>query len=243
MRSPEPVRPVPDAIRARRAVREFDGRTLDEGVLAAILEDAHLAPSGYNLQPTKFVLVRGDGRRALARAACDQRQVAEAPVTVVIAADTRPDLAQAEQVLAMDLGAGAIDEEKRRSSARTIALAFQRGPLGLLGPVKGLVGAGLSYSRPTPRIPAYRPREWAIAQSMLAASHLLLSATARGVASCPMQGFDERRVKRLLGIPRRFVVPVIVALGHQRPDQSPPARRTRLPSAEVVFEGYWKENH
>ena len=233
---------VSEAIRARRAERNFGPAELESEVLRAILDDARRAPSGHNLQPTQFVVVRGEQRAALARAALDQRQVAEAPVTVVIVADPRPDRSHGERVLAMDREAGAIDDAYRDSIARIVALTFRRGPLGLLGLAKGVLTACGTYLRPIPRFPAFSPREWAIKQALLAAGHLLLSATAHGVASCPMEGFDERRVRRLVGVPRSWPVPLIIPLGYpqdeDRDDTAP--SRTRLPLDDLVHEGTWR---
>jgi nitroreductase len=46
----------------------------------------------------------------------------------------------------------------------------------------------------------------------------MLAAAARGVDSCPMEGFNARKVAKILQLPRGTVIPIIVALGIRRID-------------------------
>ena len=81
---------VLDVIIARRSVRKFRKDPVPEAALARILEAARLAPSGKNLQPWKFIVVRdSETRKKLAAASANQTFLASAPV--VIAACGFPD--------------------------------------------------------------------------------------------------------------------------------------------------------
>lgn len=72
---------------ARRSVRRFKDRAVDDATLKRILETASRAPSAGNLQAYEIVVVRDAARRAaLARAALGQQQVAQAPVVLVFLA-------------------------------------------------------------------------------------------------------------------------------------------------------------
>ncbi|KAL7532085.1 hypothetical protein ACHAXR_004423 [Thalassiosira sp. AJA248-18] len=56
---------------------------------------------------------------------------------------------------------------------------------------------------------------------MLVAMTYMLACTSRGLASCPMEGFDAGGVRKVLGIPRgRSGIPLIVSTGmpYQRND-------------------------
>ena len=44
-------------VRSRRATRRFKRDPIPDGLLARVLDTARWAPSGYNLQPTHFVVV------------------------------------------------------------------------------------------------------------------------------------------------------------------------------------------
>ena len=52
---------VLDAILARRSVREYTGRKIENEKLGAILEAGRWGPSGMNNQPWKFIVVREKG--------------------------------------------------------------------------------------------------------------------------------------------------------------------------------------
>lgn len=47
---------------------------------------------------------------------------------------------------------------------------------------------------------------WATKSTALAAQNLMLALRAHGYDSCPMEGFDEHRVKKLLNLPGKGLV-------------------------------------
>ncbi|MGC1294207.1 MAG: nitroreductase family protein, partial [Alloacidobacterium sp.] len=57
------------AITQRRATSSFDGSPLPEEDLRKILEAGLQAPSGYNMQPWRFVVVRSGEQKRRLRAA------------------------------------------------------------------------------------------------------------------------------------------------------------------------------
>jgi nitroreductase len=71
------------AIRARRSIRNFLDKSVEEEKLLAVLEAGRLAPSAKNMQDWKFIVVRDPGiRKRLAEAAKNQGFVGEAPVVI-----------------------------------------------------------------------------------------------------------------------------------------------------------------
>ena len=79
------------AVRARRSIRKFLDKPVEEEKLLAVLEAGQLAPSAKNMQDWKFIVVRDFAtRQKLAEAARDQQFVGQAPV--VIAACGTSDL-------------------------------------------------------------------------------------------------------------------------------------------------------
>ena len=72
-----------EAIMARRSIRIYQDRLIEEEKLNRILEAGRLAPSARNLQDWKFIVVRDKERRlSLSEAAKDQPSVAQAPVVI-----------------------------------------------------------------------------------------------------------------------------------------------------------------
>jgi nitroreductase len=78
-----------EAIETRRAVKHFDpDHRMTEEEIARLIELAKLAPSSFNMQNYRFVLVRDPELRKEIRAvAWNQAQVTEASLLVILCAD------------------------------------------------------------------------------------------------------------------------------------------------------------
>lgn len=75
---------VMEAIRARRSIRAFQDRDVEDEKLRRVLEAGRLAPSARNVQEWKFLVVKDPAvRKRLAQAAKGQMFVADAPVVIV----------------------------------------------------------------------------------------------------------------------------------------------------------------
>ncbi len=80
---------VIDAIKARKSVRNYLNKAVEEEKLIAILEAGRLAPSASNRQEWRFVIVRDlETKRRLAEIANGQTFIGEAPVVIVACAET-----------------------------------------------------------------------------------------------------------------------------------------------------------
>lgn len=78
-----------EAIRGRRSVRSYRRDEVPEQDLKEILKAAICAPSAGNLQSWEFVVIREDsGKAALAEAAYGQDFIVEAPIVIVVCANT-----------------------------------------------------------------------------------------------------------------------------------------------------------
>ena len=71
-------------IKERRSVRRYKPDPIPEEVFLRVLDAARFSPSGKNLQPWKFILVRDNKvKKSLAEASFDQSFIAGAPIVVV----------------------------------------------------------------------------------------------------------------------------------------------------------------
>lgn len=68
----------------------------------------------------------------------------------------------------------------------------------------------------------------------LAAQTFMLSIAAEGFHSCPMEGFDERRVKKALKLPYKAEINMIISVGLAT-DEGIWGPRLRVPFDDVVF--------
>ena len=62
-------------------------------------------------------------------------------------------------------------------------------------------------------------KTWSVKSAALAAQNLMLALRASGFDSCPLEGFDSRRVKKTLGLPHRAVVVMAIAAGKRDPER------------------------
>jgi nitroreductase len=222
----------------RRAVRDFAATPVADDDVRAILAEAMLAPSSGNLQPYQLHWVREPGLRARVAAACNgQRAAASAPVLLVVSAAPTAarrtldaQLAHIDSAPGLDAGARTYYRGKLGGFRRFLALSS----IALWSPIHALV----ALFAPTLTLLPMGPvglRHWAARSAIYAAQTLLLAARARGLDACPMEGFSARQVARLLRLPRGHVVPIVIAVGHRRPDARIEAR-WRRPYADAVVE-------
>ena len=81
-------KPLSEVIEQRRDTPSFDGKPIPDADLKKILEAGLNMPSGFNLQPWRFVVVRTPELRRKLRAACfNQANVEEASVVIVACGD------------------------------------------------------------------------------------------------------------------------------------------------------------
>lgn len=82
---------VAQAIEARRAVKHYDpNHRMTDAEIGKLMELARLAPTAFNIQNWRFVLVRDPELRKQIRAvAWDQAQVTDASLLIVLCADLK----------------------------------------------------------------------------------------------------------------------------------------------------------
>ncbi len=175
---------VPDAAARRRSIRAFAPEPIPHADLEAIFDVVRRAPSAFNAQPWRFVVVESpEIKEALVAAANNQRQVRSAPATIVLYTDMTDTLAHLE-----DTQHPGMPAEQRAKQAAGIRTTF---------------GAQSEAER----------EAWAYAQGHIALGYLVLAAEALGYQTSSMAGFDAEAVKKLLGLPPHVRVPALVAIG------------------------------
>ena len=94
-------------------------------------------------------------------------------------------------------------------------LAYSNGPIGLMGLFKRVYFAVTGLAKPTPREPKSFAdiRVWVHKSAALAAENFMLAIRAKGFDTCPMEGHDSKRVKRILGLGCGAEVCMVVSVG------------------------------
>lgn len=196
-------------IAERRATPSFDGTPVPDADLKKIIEAGLQAPSGYNMQPWRFVVVRGEEQKKRLRAASfNQPKVEEASVVIVACGDAdgwrKGDL---EEML--QLGRDAGMPENYAEQART---------------------AIPNYLANHPNLTA-----WLYKQVMIAFTSMMLMAEVLGYDTAPMEGFEEAKVREALKLPLSYNVVALLALGHLSGDDK--FNGGRFSMGHTVFDG------
>lgn len=176
------------AIAGRRATPSFDGMPISISDLRRILDAGLHAPSGYNMQPWRFVVVRDpEQKRRLRGASYNQAKVEEASVMIVACGD------------ADGWRNGDLDEMLR------------------LGREGGMPEHYAEQAKETiPNYLSNHPNMsmWLNRQVMIAFTHMMLMAEVLGYDTAPMEGFEQEKVREVLKLPLSYQVVALLGIGH-----------------------------
>ena len=216
-------KPLSLAIQERRATPSFEDVPIHTADLEKIIRAGLEAPSGYNLQPWRFVVVRDrEQRKKLCQAAFGQPKVEEASVVIVACGDPQGwkdgDL---EEMLRIGAEHGFTDPAGQERTRRAVT--------GFLGSAPGKAGG----AEPTWDL-------WANRHTMIALTTMMWAAETLGYDTAPMEGFMEDQVKALLKIPARVRVVALLAIGRLKGADKPYAGR--FTPARTVFAEEWGES-
>ena len=233
---PRPWANFQAANRFRRAIRHFDATPVAEGDVQALLAEAAFAPSSGNLQPYQLHWVRDPALKAGMALACHgQKAAASAPELVVVVASPALGKQTAIAQLAYVETSSALEANSKAYYRKQID-KFQKilgvGSSALWSPLLFLA----ALVRPSLSLLPIGPvgsRHWAARNAIFAAQTLMLGAAAKGIDSCPMEGFSASKVAQLLGLPRGTVIPLVIALGYRAKDARM-EERWRRPMADIV---------
>jgi nitroreductase len=200
---------VADSIRARRSMKSFKSDPIPEATLQELLSLMQDAPSSWNFQPTRVVMIRSMAQKeALAAAAWGQKQILEAPVTFVFAVSIRGWEKNMSEILKSGVSSGAWPQ-KFADWIGENAPGFQKG----LGD---------------------KEREYAIKDAIIMATTLALAAQSKGYSNCYINGWDEAKVKEIIGVEGDKDIAIALLLPIGLPS-SQPKHPGRLPSAKTIF--------
>lgn len=203
-----------EAIEARRSVRKFSPDDVSEEMIDQMLEAARLAPSGGNVQPWRFLVVRdSDTKRKLRDICMEQRFIEDVPVVIICFGDLSRYSPEAAT--------------RRRQS-------FEDS--GILATLSGRFAdpefRARMQSAPTPSREQLLPGM--IANTYIAIEHLVIMAAALGLATCWVGGFDRAGISQLFALDDTLVPVAVLPVGY--PDGKLPPPRPRLSLEEILVE-------
>jgi nitroreductase len=192
------------AIEERRATPNFDSSPIPQEDIAAIVRAGLEAPSGYNLQSWRFVVVQNpEQKKKLREAAFNQPKVEEASAVIVACGDPKGwqdgDL---DEMLRLAGEHGYGNKETHEVIRKNVT-----GALG--SPAGDVMGVGPDWG------------VWVNRHVMIAFTTMMWMAEVLGYDTAPMEGFIESKVRAALGIPERVRVVALLAVGHRKGNDKP----------------------
>jgi len=233
---------VSEAIAYRRSVRRYDpNQQLNTTDVQNCIREATLAPTSSNLQLWEFYHITSpDTLKALSKA-CFGQSAASSALQLVIPI-VRKDLWKKRAAANLDFLSGQFDAQETRNAKqeqRTLKYYNKLVPtlyrefFGIFSFARKIVAFFIGLSRPMYReVSRSDLRVIGHKSTALAAENFMISMAAKRMDTCPMEGFDSNRVKKILGLPKSAEISMIIGCGY-RDNNGIYGARFRVPFEEV----------
>ena len=237
---------VSEAIAYRRSCRVYKDEPIDTNKVKQGIENAVLAPTSSNLQLWEFYhVVDKELIKKLDYECFKQNAAKTAQQLVVVVA--RKDIWRKRSKANIDFLNNAFDKpdlEDRHVKRKKMAMNYYQKVmpityfdfLGIFGMLKYLVFQLIGLFRPFYRQASFIDMRIVAHNSAgLAAQNFMISMAAIGYDTCPMEGTDTRRIKRLLDLPPGAEINMVIGCGIRKPT-GVYGDRFRIPFQDVYKE-------
>ncbi len=185
-------------VKERYATKSFDGRTIPEDKLNELLEMIRLAPSSFNIQPWKIIVIKDQAiKDKLLPASWNQTQVSNCSHLLILCANT--------DILG---NINLIEKELIKSGANPES-------------IKGYIQMMKDFEK---GLNEQQKLEWAQKQVYIALSNALNGAKSLGFDSCPMEGFQPEEYSKILQLPKNLAPTALCPIGYASDKPKPKFR-------------------
>lgn len=224
-------------VEGRRSVRIFNDSEVYENDMLECLRLALLSANSSNLQPWEFYWVRDEEKKNKLIDYCLGQPAAKTAKELVVCV-ARPDNWKINRDLMLKDLVNKNNELPKSVTTyynKIVPLAYGQGFMGIKGLIKRVSIFFLGLLKPIPREPkSYNDMKiWAHKSTALACQTLMLSLRAFGYDSCPMEGIDSKRIKKLLNLPRKAQISMVISAG-KRAENGIYGKRYRLNSKNTI---------
>lgn len=234
---------VSEAINYRRSVRVYDSeQPIDTAIVKKCIEQATLAPNSSNMQLWEFYHITSrEVIDKIVPLCFDQNaaKTAQQLVVVTVRKDLWPKRAKANldylnKVFPPKPKAEQSNREKfAKKYYQKLIPTVYKDFFGLFGILKYVITLVMGIFKPIYReVRSKDMRVVAHKSTALAAQTFMLSMAAEGYDTCPMEGSDTWRVKKVLGLPYGAEINMIISCGIRKPE-GVYGQRFRVPFEEV----------
>lgn len=229
----------------RRSVRVFDKeKPIDTEKVKHCLELATLAPNSSNMQLWEFYQITNPELMAKISKAClDQTATATASEIVVFV--TRQDMYKKRAKFVLDFEKGNIrrnsPQERQDKRIRDRELYYGKLMpfiyarfLGILGFLRMILANTISLFHPMVLEVSECDMRVVVHKSCaLAAQTFMIAMANEGYDTCPLEGFDSRRIKKILKLPHGAEINMVIPCGIRKRNKGIWGERGRVPFNEV----------
>lgn len=232
-----------EIVNQRRSVRVYDAdASFDHAAVKRSLERAVLSPNSSNMQLWEFYRIKTHEMLHEMTPVCMGQNAAKTARELVVFV-ARPDLWRKRQKALVAEMKNVYGDRKDKQARRAfhyyqnlIPKYYFNDVFGVWGFLKKMLFFFIGLRRPMVRHGNGTDVRISVHKSAaLAAQTFMLSMKAEGYDTCPMEGMDSIRVKRLLKLPRRAEVVMVIGCGPGN-EKGVYSDRFRIPDEEVIFE-------
>ncbi|RXT07154.1 nitroreductase family protein [Ammoniphilus sp. CFH 90114] len=199
---------IPNILTSRKSIQKFQGGIrLSEELLAELIRLATYAPSTWNLQHWRFMVIQNqDRKKRLFPIVYDQQQIIDCSVAFLVLGDTQAHT-KAEKIVNQAFRQGHCTAQMKEEQIKAIQEAY--------------LEAG----------PEFRKEE-AIRNASLAAMQLMLACRDKGLDTSILR-FKTEEIRQELNIPSRYIPVMCICVGYAARAPKP---SLRLPIEEIMIE-------
>ncbi|RXT03621.1 nitroreductase family protein [Ammoniphilus sp. CFH 90114] len=203
-------REIHKVMKERSSVRKYKrGEKIPPEILKDIIELAGSAPSSWNLQHWKFLIIEDqDIKDKLLPIAYGQQQVSDCSALIIVLGDIQAN-ENADRIYEDAVKVGYMTNEARQKLVENINGAYHN-----------VHNFGLFE---------------AIRNASLAAMQLMLAAKSYGLDSVPMGGFNADALRQELRIPDRYTINMMIPIGYA---EAPAHQTPRFPVEEIMIRSF-----
>ena len=227
----------------RRSVRRYSATPIDSEKVKQCLMQATLAPNSSNMQLWEFYHVTDPDKLKQLTAACLNQQAAATAQQIVVFV-TRQDLyrqraAKMSELETLNVQQNSPKEKQEKRMKRWklyygIVMPFLYSRfLGIFGFFRKIMVIIIGLFRPiTYQVSENDMRVVVHKTCALAAQTFMLAMANQGYDTCPLEGFDSTRVKRILKLPLGAEINMVIPCGI-RDEGGIWGNRMRVPFDEI----------
>ncbi|WP_339176708.1 nitroreductase family protein [Paenibacillus sp. FSL H8-0317] len=198
-----------EVLHGRRTIKKYDPNyKISREEITEMLEDAALAPSAFNLQPWRFVVIDSNkGKEDLLEIApFNFSQINTSSAVIAVFGDLN-FVDSAEEIYKETADLGYITQEIKDKMLAMVVPMYNQFSMD-------------------------KKRESVLLDGGLVSMQFMLTAHAHGYATNPMSGFNKEKIAAVLGLdPERYVPILLISIGKAASDARPPVR---LPISQIT---------